>query len=72
VDVKLYVNGVLRRHLRGHDIGRLSFGPVSLKRFTIRIVATESNGNKVVMTRALPAMPDAHPAALRLFPPRSA
>ena len=51
VRVLVFVNGKLRLRRRGHDIRRITLGRLPRKRFTVRIVATHSNGARLVSTR---------------------
>ncbi|MEA2399159.1 MAG: cellobiose phosphorylase, partial [Thermoleophilaceae bacterium] len=51
VRVDLFVNGKRKLHRRGHDIRRIAIARLPQKRFTIRIVATQSSGSQLISTR---------------------
>jgi putative CocE/NonD family hydrolase len=51
VRVEAYVNGKLRRTVRGHRVTRVTIGRLPRKRFRVRIVAHWSTGARTVSTR---------------------
>jgi hypothetical protein len=51
VRVKVYVNGKLKIARRGRNIKRVTIKRLPRKRFTVKIVATQSTGSTLVSTR---------------------
>jgi hypothetical protein len=51
VRVEAYVNGKLRRRVRGHRVKRVTIAKLPRKRFRVRIVAHWSSGERTVSTR---------------------
>jgi triacylglycerol esterase/lipase EstA (alpha/beta hydrolase family) len=50
-DVRVYVDGKLVRHTRGRRLTRVSVHRPKQQRFTVRVVATTANGQRVISTR---------------------
>ncbi|MEA2470090.1 MAG: hypothetical protein QOE38_1089 [Thermoleophilaceae bacterium] len=51
VSVVVYVNGHVKKRVRGHDIKRVTIPRLPRKKFTVRIVATQSTGSKLISVR---------------------
>jgi hypothetical protein len=51
VRVQAYVNGKLRRTLKGHRVTHVTIAKLPRKRFTVRIVAHWNTGARTVSTR---------------------
>jgi hypothetical protein len=51
VNVKVYVNGKLKVHRRGHNLRRVKLRRLPVGRFKVRIVSTQSSGSKLISTR---------------------
>jgi hypothetical protein len=47
----VYVNGRVKKRVRGHDIKRVTIPRLPRKKFTVRIVATQSTGSKLISVR---------------------
>jgi dienelactone hydrolase len=51
VNVVVYVNGRVRKRVHGRDLKRVSIARLPRKRFTVRIVSTQSTGSKLISVR---------------------
>ena len=52
VDVKVFINGKLKVHLTGNDLGPVKINPLpTTGKFRVKVVATQDNGDVVTSTR---------------------
>jgi hypothetical protein len=51
VRVDVYVSGKLKVSRRGRNIARVTLRRLPRARFTVKVVATHSNGSKLISTR---------------------
>ena len=70
VDVVAYVNGKRKLHKHGRRIERLTLKRLPKRKFTVKIVATQSRGSKLISTRTYRGCTKSRPHTHRRRHPR--
>jgi hypothetical protein len=51
VDARVYINGKLKKHIRGSNLKRITIARLPKSKFTVKIVTTSNHGSKLTSTR---------------------